>query len=126
MIEIGQNIRGVVEKLVFGGKGLIRHEGWVVFVADVVAGEEVTVVINQKKKSYFEASLVQVETKSPFRVAPPCPYFGTCGGCQLQHIAYDEQLALKKEWLVDALSRGAKVAIDFPIEATPAKQQWGY
>ena len=126
MIEIGQNIRGVVEKLVFGGKGLIRHEGWVIFVADVVAGEEVTVVITQKKKSYFEASLVQVEKPSPARVTAPCPYFGNCGGCQLQHIAYDEQLETKKEWLIDALSRGAKIAIDFPIGATAAKQQWGY
>ncbi len=126
MIDIGQTVRGVVEKLVFGGKGLIRHQGWVIFVADVVAGEEVDVAITQKKKSYFEATLVSVVVPSASRVVPPCPYFGSCGGCQLQHLAYSEQLKVKKEWLMDALERQAKIPIDFPVTAVAAKKEWGY
>lgn len=126
MLEIGQTVRGVVEKLVFGGKGLIRHQGWVIFVADVIAGEEVDVVIALKKKSYFEATLTSVVSKSPLRTAAPCPYFGTCGGCQLQHMAYSEQLENKKAWLVDALERTAKIVIDFPIGVSSAKKALGY
>lgn len=126
MLEIGQTVRGVVEKLVFGGKGLIRHQGWVIFVADVIAGEEVDVVIVLKKKSYFEATLVSVVSTSPLRATAPCPYFGTCGGCQLQHMVYSEQLQNKKAWLVDALERTAKIAVDFPIGVTPAKKALGY
>ena len=126
MLEVGQTVRGVVEKLVFGGKGLIRHQGWVIFVADVIAGEEVDVVITLKKKSYFEATLATVVTKSPLRVSAPCPYFGTCGGCQLQHMAYSEQLENKKAWLIDALERTAKIVVDFSIGVTPAKRALGY
>lgn len=119
-------IRATVEKLVFGGKGLIRHEGLVIFVADVLPQEEVVVEIITTKKSYAEARLVEVITPSPDRVKAPCPYFGTCGGCQLQHVAYPEQLKAKKEWLIEALERIGKILIDFPIETTQAKKEWGY
>ncbi len=126
MFQIGERLRARVEKLVFGGKGLIRHEGWVIFVADVVPGEVVEVEITAKKKSYFEAALQEVIEASPNRVIPPCPYFGTCGGCQLQHIAYDAQVSIKKEWLVDALERAFKSKLDFPVDVTPAKKEWAY
>ena len=125
MFEIGQKVRGRVEKLVFGGKGLMRHEGWVVFVADVVAGEEVDVAITEKKKSYFEAKLLSVVVPSPLRVIPPCPYFGTCGGCQLQHVAYEEQLSVKKEWLIDAFGRSAKIEINFPLQLVLENPNFG-
>lgn len=115
-----------VEKLVFGGKGLIRHEGWVIFIPGVLPGELVQFEITEKKKSYLEAKLLAVLEPSPDRVNPPCPYFGRCGGCQLQHIAYSEQLRLKKEWLIDALQKIGKIKIDFPVNAIPAKKEWEY
>lgn len=126
MVEIGKKISATIEKLVFGGKGLIRHQGWVIFVEDVAAGEEVEVEITAKKKSYFEAKLLRILKKSPLRVTPPCPYYGTCGGCQLQHLDYDEQLRLKQEWLKESLQSIAKIPLDFPLAITPAKQKWGY
>jgi len=126
MIHIGDRIRCTVEKLVFGGQGLIRHQGWVIFVPDVAEGEEVEVEIVAKKKSYFVGSLCQVIVPSPKRKTPPCPYFGTCGGCQLQHLAYEEQLRLKVEWLKEVLSKIAKIALDFPIVAEAAKKAWSY
>ena len=126
MFDIGQVIRGTVEKLVFGGKGLIRHEGWVIFVPDVVAHEVVDVTITAKKKSYFEGQLSSVIEASPLRTIAPCPYFGSCGGCQLQHIVYSEQLKVKKEWLIDALERTAGISIDFPVDVKAAKKEWAY
>lgn len=126
MIAVGDLISATVEKLVFGGQGLIRYQGWVIFVPDVIEDEEVEVKIIAQKKSYFLASLCQVLTASPKRKKAPCPYFGTCGGCQLQHLSYDEQLRVKVEWLKEALRGIAKVELDFPIDAEPAKREWGY
>ena len=129
-MEIGKTLRGTVEKLIFGGSGLIRHEGWVIFVPDVVVGEEVEVVLLEKKKSYFLAGLVQVIKKSALRIVPHCPYFGTCGGCQLQHLQYEEHLRLKEEWLEDAFERIAKISlrekIVCKIACISANSQWGY
>jgi 23S rRNA (uracil1939-C5)-methyltransferase len=86
----------------------------------------VEVRISKKKKSYFEAELIQILEPSPKRMTPPCPYFGRCGGCQLQHLAYETQLELKKEWLVEAFTRLAKIPVDFPVTISPAKSQWAY
>jgi 23S rRNA (uracil1939-C5)-methyltransferase len=126
MIEVGQTIQATVEKLTYGGQGLIRHQGWVIFVEDVAPQEEVEVVITAKKKSYFQAKLSRVLTPSPIRITPACPYFGTCGGCQLQHLDYDEQLNQKVEWLKESLIRIAKVPVVFPLHAVKAKKPWGY
>jgi 23S rRNA (uracil1939-C5)-methyltransferase len=123
---IGKRVQGVVEKLVFGGKGLLRHEGWVIFVPDVIAGEEVEVEVVAKKKSYLEARLLEVKKPSALRTKPPCPYFGSCGGCQLQHMAYSEQVKIKREWLIDALQKTGKITVDFPVGIAPAKKEWGY
>jgi len=60
MLQIGQEIQTRVEKLIFPGQGLLRYQGWVIFVDDVAAGEEVIVQITEKKKSYFRAKLLQV------------------------------------------------------------------
>jgi len=121
-VQVGDRFKAKVEKLVFGGKGLIRHEGWVVFVADVIEGELVEVELTTKKKSYFEAALLGVVEPSKQRVKPPCPYFGTCGGCQMQHMDYAEQLRVKRQLLVDAL----RLESHIPVGATGAPNQWCY
>ncbi|MDB6081587.1 MAG: putative methyl transferase [Chlamydiia bacterium] len=124
MLQIGQQIRTNVEKLVFQGKGLIRYEGWVIFVDDVAPSEEVVIQITAKKKSYFVGKLIEVVTPSPLRVVPLCPYFGTCGGCQLQHINYSAQIGVKQEWLQEALSH--KVALSSQLTVLPAEKEWAY
>lgn len=126
MFTIGQELQVTVEKLVFGAKGLIRHAGWVIFVADVLPGEEVIVRLVAKKKSYYEADLVRVVTPSPNRIDAPCPYFTRCGGCQLQHAPYSKQLEYKKEWLLDALRRELKIECTFPVGITASPKQYGY
>lgn len=126
MLQIGQQIEARVEKLVFHGKGLIRHEGWVIFVEDVAPGDKVIISITEKKKSYFVAKLVEVIDKSPLRVEPRCPYFGTCGGCQLQHLKYQAQVQAKEEWLTEALQRISGVTPGAPISVLPAPREWAY
>lgn len=96
------HIQGIVEKLVFGGDGLIRKDGFVIFVPGVVPGEEVIVEIVSRKKNFAKARLVDIVQKSPHRIAPRCRHFGTCGGCQLQHISYSMHAEIKKNWIKEA------------------------
>ncbi len=102
--------------LAFGGKGVARHGGKVVFVPFVIPGETVQAEITRDKKKFAEADLVSVETVSPDRVEPQCPYFGRCGGCAYQHINYERQLALKANQVEQTLRRVGKLA-DVPMRA---------
>ena len=98
----------VIEKLVPGGFGLGRlKDGMVVLVRSVLPGEKVVVRETGRKKDYRTAALLEVLHSSPDRVEPPCPIYGRCGGCDLQHAGYDAQLRLKQEILADSLQRAA-------------------
>jgi len=97
-----------IEKLVFGGVGLGRlSNGKVVLVPYVLPGERVKVRIVLESKDYAEGELVEVISTSKERVDPPCPYFGVCGGCQLQHLSHRAQYELKKEILFEIFKRQA-------------------
>jgi len=87
------------------GEAIGRLNGQVIFVAAGIPGEEVAVEVYQRKHDYLRGRLVEVITPSPDRVVPPCAYFGDCGGCQLQHIAYPRQLALKQAVVQEQLRR---------------------
>lgn len=98
----------VIDDIAFGGKGVGRAEGKAVFVPFTIAGERVTARIVREKKSFAEAEVVRLEEASPERVAPPCPYFGRCGGCAYQHMSYASQLHWKTEQVRQALQRIGK------------------
>lgn len=115
-----------VEKVVFGGKGLVRHDALVVFIDDVLPNEEISFFITEKRKSFALATLDTVHTPNAQRVESVCPYFGICGGCQLQHAEYSLQLELKKGWLKESLERIAGMHVAVPIVAFPAKNKYGY
>ncbi|MEA3211864.1 MAG: rRNA (uracil1939-C5)-methyltransferase [Chthoniobacter sp.] len=115
-----------IQDVAFGGKGVARHAGKVVFVPFTIPGEEVTAEIVREKKKFVEADLVSVVTPSADRVAPPCPYFGRCGGCAYQHIAYPRQLALKAAQVEQTLRRVGRLA-DVPMQPiVPAPKTYGY
>lgn len=94
-----------IEDVAFGGSGVGRAGGKAVFVPFTIAGEEVTARIFKQKKAWAQARLVSIEKPSGHRVQPQCPYFGTCGGCAYQHIAYAEQLAIKTRQVEQTLRR---------------------
>ncbi|MEX2446384.1 MAG: TRAM domain-containing protein, partial [Dehalococcoidia bacterium] len=89
-----------------GGKA-VGHapDGRVVFVEYGIPGERVVAEVTDAHTGYLEATAVQVLRASPHRVTAPCQYFGKCGGCQVQHIDYAEQLRLKTEVVRDQLMR---------------------
>jgi tRNA/tmRNA/rRNA uracil-C5-methylase (TrmA/RlmC/RlmD family) len=101
----GEVVHLPIQDVAFGGKGVGRHEGLAVFVPFVIAGEQVTARLTRRKKNFAEAQLLSVEQPSPDRVQPGCPYFGACGGCAYQHIAYPRQLEMKSSQVEQSLRR---------------------
>ncbi len=120
-----------IEKLIYGGDGLAhlpadeRGQGKAVFVPFVLPGERVEASLAESKPGFSRARLDKVLEPGPGRVTPGCPYFGECGGCQYQHIAYEQQLQFKAEILRETLRRIAKVEIPGDIEMHPSPP-WNY
>jgi len=94
-----------IEKCIYGGAGLARAEGMAVFVPYTLPGEEVEARIIENKRSFANAELETVLEAASERTAPPCSYFGTCGGCQYQHAMYARQVDLKRSILLETLER---------------------
>ncbi|MCU0226118.1 MAG: class I SAM-dependent RNA methyltransferase [Bryobacterales bacterium] len=118
-------ITGVVEKLVFGGNGLIRHEGKAVMTPLVAPGELVEVRLVKEHPQWAEAALVEVRQPSAERVEAPCPVFSRCGGCQYQHLNYPFQLEQKRLILLETLARVGKLK-DLPEVDLLHGEPWGY
>lgn len=87
------------------GRGVARVDGKVLFVAGALPGERVRARRTRSTREYDEGAVVSIEQASPDRVAPRCQHFGYCGGCVLQHLAPQAQLAFKQKQLLDALKR---------------------
>ena len=95
---------------------------WVVMVPFALPGERVRARVFRNHKNFSEADLLEVLTPAPRRVEPPCPLFGRCGGCQYQHLAYDEQLAWKRRQVEELLKHMADVVFPVaPVIGSPAE-----
>src|SRR5207237_2502019 len=106
--------------------GVARLEDFVIFVPFVLVGEEVEAEVTEVKKRFARARLLRVLAPSPERVTPPCRYFGQCGGCQYQHIAYPLQLRLKHKQISDLFERIGDFAPDLITPVVPCPQAYGY
>lgn len=93
-----------INNLTNTGLGVGRDEdNWVIFVPYCIPGEKVKARIFRNHKNHSEADLVEIISHSKYRVDPSCKYYGKCGGCQYQHIQYDEQLKWKKQQVIELL-----------------------
>jgi 23S rRNA (uracil1939-C5)-methyltransferase len=101
----GEELTVTLEGFAFEGKSIARVDGLVLFVSGAVPGDTVRVRLTKIKKSFCEATALEVVTPSPLRVVPRCAHFGVCGGCRWQNVAYDAQLAFKRQHVTDALER---------------------
>ncbi len=115
-----------IEKLVYGGEGLSRLDGEVVFTPFVLPGEVVEAERAGARQHAQRARLVRIEHPSPDRAEPPCPVFGRCGGCQYQHATYDAQLRFKRDILVETLRRVGKIEFDPQRIAIESAEPFGY
>jgi len=106
-MRIADIITGTVEKIVYGGNGLIRHNNFVIFVTGVAPGEMVRVQIIQMKRSYAVAELCAVVESSPARIEPNCRIADGSGnairvpGCVYDHLTYAAEVAVKQEQLLE-------------------------
>jgi 23S rRNA (uracil1939-C5)-methyltransferase len=122
---IVSNFEVTVEKLVYGGDGLARLDGKVVFAPFVLPGERIRVQAEQEKPGLIRARTLAVLEPAADRVAAPCPVFGRCGGCHYQHAGYAHQLAAKRSILSEELRRLGKMEPPADI-AVAAGEPWGY
>jgi 23S rRNA (uracil1939-C5)-methyltransferase len=113
-----------LEKPVYGGSCLAHAGGKAVFVPLTLPGEEARVHFTETKSGYATAEVDEILSASPDRVAPVCPYFGACGGCNYQHASYAAQLAFKQAILRETLERGG-VSVPAQISALSG-DPWGY
>jgi 23S rRNA (uracil1939-C5)-methyltransferase len=135
-----------IEKLICGGDGLARlpagssgngptgnalpsnkgrGRGKAVFVPFVLTGEKIEATLTEEKSGFARANAQAIVEPSPYRIEPPCPYFGRCGGCHYQHASYEHQLEIKKEILRENLRRIAKLELECEIEVHPSPP-WNY
>ncbi|OUO92619.1 23S rRNA (uracil(1939)-C(5))-methyltransferase RlmD [Cloacibacillus sp. An23] len=110
------------------GEGVVRagDEGFVLFVPGALPGESAEVRLVTKKKNYGVAKVLSRGGDSPARVNPRCPLFGRCGGCQLQHISYEEQLAMKHRTVEEALRRIGGFDKPPVAQCVPSPSEWNY
>ena len=121
----GQLIELEIHNLNHDGEGVGRYQGFTIFVPDTAPGETVSAKVISLQKSYGRALLQSILKHSPARVDPPCEHATQCGGCQLQHLQYEEQLKLKQNTVRDALKRIGN--IDIPVLPTIGmKDPWHY
>lgn len=95
------------------GLGVVKIEGFPLFVKGMLKGETGELVVTLSKKSYGFARLLKLSQRSKERVEPKCSIASQCGGCQLQHLSYKEQLSFKKQKIQDVMDRIAK--LDVPV-----------
>ena len=125
-VQQGKKYEIEVKTLGTSGEGVGRVMDFTAFTPGALPGERVLVRIDEVKKTYARASLVEILTASPERVEPPCPIYESCGGCQLQHLSYEGQLRLKRQQVVDAVERigGISGVEVFPVLG--AQEPWLY
>jgi 23S rRNA (uracil1939-C5)-methyltransferase len=115
-----------VDSLAYGGNGVARLNGFVVFVRRGLPGDTVRARVTKVKRSHAEALAVEIVEPSPERVPAPCSHYPACGGCRFQDLAYEAQIAAKQEQVRDALRRIGGFA-DAPLEPIlPAESQFFY
>ena len=118
-----------IESLAYGGDAIAHLEdGRTAFVRGAVPGDTVEAEVTEDHGRFVRARTVSVVESSADRVEPRCPYFGVCGGCSWQHVAYPAQLAAKRRMVVDALTRIGHVAgaDDLVAPTVPSPAQYGY
>ncbi len=125
-VRKGEELELRIDSLAYGGSGVGRHEGFVVFVRGGLPGDRVVTRITKVKRGFAEGFVSQLVDAGSSRVEAPCAHFGTCGGCRFQNLDYGVQLAEKERQVRDALVRIGRIQ-DPPLEPiVPALSQYGY
>ena len=120
--ERGQEVEVTVDRLAYGGNGVARHEGYVLFVPGTFPGDRIRAQVTKRKRAYGEARLLEVLTPSADRIAPVAHHPGVAW----QVLPYEKQLAIKAEQVHDALTRIGHLEGFVQEPIVGAEEQWGY
>ena len=125
-VQRDQELELTIDSLAYGGNGVARLDGFVVFVRRGLPGDTVRARVTKVQRRHAEAVTEEVLVAGPQRVDAPCAHYPACGGCRFQDLAYDAQLAAKAQWVADSFQRLAGLP-DAPLEEiVPAASQFHY
>src|SRR5215213_8236408 len=115
-----------VDSLAYGGNGVARLDGFVVFVRRGLPGDTVRARVTKVKRNHAEALAIDLVRPGPQRVDAPCAHYPACGGCRFQDLAYEAQIAAKESQVREALVRLGGIA-EPPLESLlPAESVFHY
>ena len=125
-VRRGEELELQIDSLAYGGNGVSRLNGFVVFVRGGLPGDRVRARVTKTKRGFAEATAVAVLEPSTERVEAPCPHFGVCGGCRFQDLDYAAQAAAKEQQVRDSLVRIGRI-VEAPVEPiVPAASLYHY
>lgn len=119
-----EEVTVALEQMAHGGAALGRLAGRVALIDYALPGEEVRARLRRGKRDYVEGAAIEVLRAAPERVTPPCPYFGSCGGCQWQHVDYEAQVRFKRQVVEEQLRRIGH--LDLSVAAVHTAHPWSY
>ncbi|GLP96874.1 23S rRNA (uracil(1939)-C(5))-methyltransferase RlmD [Paraferrimonas sedimenticola] len=122
---LAKAIELTIERLDHQGAGIAEHSGQVVFVPGALPGEKVKAQLSQQKKRFAHAKLIKVLSPSEHRIAPQCPHYAQCGGCDLQHLAIEQQRQAKAASLQSLIAKYSKQPLP-TLQPAITADQWGY
>jgi 23S rRNA (uracil1939-C5)-methyltransferase len=125
-VSKGDDLELKVDSLAYGGNGVARLNGFVVFVRRGLPGDTVRATVTKVKRGYAEATATEVVIPGAPRVEAPCAHYPACGGCRFQDLAYEAQIAAKEAQVRDALIRLGRIE-EPPLEPiVPAESVFHY
>ncbi len=124
-VQLEESYELIINSYSHQGEGIGRINNFTIFVPGAILGERVRVKISEVKKNFARSRLKEIISSSPHRIKPPCPVYHLCGGCHLQHIAYEKQLEMKKGIVENALERIGNQNIK-ALHTIGMKDPWRY
>ena len=112
VIKKGSELNLKIDSLSYGGKGISRHDGIIIFTNNVLPGQIIKAKIIKKKKSFLEAIPIAIIKESPFKQKEKCNHFYDCGGCKTQDLDYTEQTNQKEKQIIEALIHLGKINVE--------------
>ncbi|HEU4401018.1 MAG TPA: 23S rRNA (uracil(1939)-C(5))-methyltransferase RlmD [Candidatus Polarisedimenticolia bacterium] len=125
-VEVGAETVVEITDLAFGGRGVARLAGYVIFVAGALPGESARARVTRVRRGYAEAEAVEIRRASPDRVTPPCRHYEECGGCDLQHLSPAAQARARRAQVAAILGRLGGLPGEVVHETIVAGDPWAY
>lgn len=125
-VKNGDVVNLTVDSLASSGDGISRYQGYTLFVPTGIVGDRVTAKVVKTTPRFGVTRILEMRSPSADRVQPKCSVFPKCGGCKLQHLPYEKQMAFKMQVIRDSLVRIGKLELPGEIRAIPAENPYFY